>query len=101
MIALGGWAVKPRENAGTIAVPRRPPRPRRGAGFGAAAFPGPRRACEELSRPADRRVTQLADHLLIRRVVRRACPSRRWRRRGPGQPGWLGGRPASELARTR
>jgi hypothetical protein len=32
---------------------------------------------EELSRPVDRRVTRLADHLLIRRVARRVCPSRR------------------------
>src|SRR5208283_830706 len=42
---------------------------------------------EEWSILVDRRVTRLADHLLIRRVVRRVSPFRTWLRRGPGRRG--------------
>jgi len=56
---------------------------------------------EELSRPVDRRVTRLADHLLIRRVARPACPSRSGLRRGPGRRGVARSRRASGLVRTR
>ena len=42
---------------------------------------------ELLSNPVDRRITRLADHLLIRRVVRPVARCGMWLRRGRGRPG--------------
>jgi hypothetical protein len=56
---------------------------------------------EELSRPVDRRVTRLADHLLIRRVVPPACPCRTLRPRGRERRGGVRSRPASGSALIR